>query len=190
MTEITAFDIVVLLIVLLGAIMGALRGFVQVALSLAAWFVSAFAVHQWYQPVRNMLDGFVETRSASALVAVLATFFVPFIIIRFLAAGLGAKVRSSVIGPIDRFLGFGFGIIRAVLIASLFYLVVAFGYNTMFGGGAPRPEWLRASRTEPLLKVTSAALVHYVEQARARKPGEAAGYDARARAALDDLTGR
>ncbi len=188
MTAFTAFDIVVLLLVVLGALMGALRGFVQEVLSLLAWVAGVIALRMFYKPVAVLAAKWVGTQSGGSVLAFALVFIVTFAVFRAVANALGERTRTSVIGPIDRFLGFGFGAVKAIILASLLYLAITLVLDTAWGAGEARPEWLRASRTEPLLKVTSRAIVDYVETRRGHPPvTNGAGYSARARDALGDL---
>lgn len=189
MPPFTAFDIVVLLLIVLGAVTGALRGFVTEVLSLLAWVAGAVALRLFYKPVAAAASGWVGTQSGGAVLAFAAVFIVTFAVFRALANNLGQRTRNSVVGPVDRFLGFGFGAAKAIIGASLLYLAITLVMETAWGAAETRPEWLRASRSEPLLKVTSRAIVDWVDARRHRappRPGES-GYTDRARDALGDL---
>ena len=59
----------------------------------------------------------------------------------------------------------------------MIWLVLGLGFDTMASGG-PRPEWLTASRTAPLLAVTSKAMVDFVE--KRRHPADPAAADSAA----------
>jgi membrane protein required for colicin V production len=76
-----------------------------------------------------------------------------------LGARIGAATRkASVIGPVDRLLGGGFGLLKGLLVASIVYMVFTLGYDLAFGSTEPRPQWLRESRTYPLMRATGSAL--------------------------------
>ena len=109
MPAFTAFDIVVLLMIVLGAVMGAARGFVTEVLSLLAWVAGAVALRLFYKPVAAAASGWVGTESGGAVLAFALVFVVTFAVFRAIANNLGHRTRNSVIGPVDRFLGFGFG---------------------------------------------------------------------------------
>ena len=188
MPAFTAFDIVVLLLIVLGAVTGALRGFVTEVLSLLAWVAGAVALRLFYKPVAAMATGWVGTESGGAVLAFALVFILTFAIFRAVANNLGHRTRNSVIGPVDRFLGFGFGAAKAVIGASLLYLAITLVLDTAWGAGEPRPEWLRASRSEPLLRVTSHAIIDWVEERRGHRAA-GGGYSERARDALGDLMG-
>lgn len=188
MPAFTAFDIVVLLMIVLGAAMGALRGFVTEVLSLLAWVAGAVALRLFYKPVAAMASGWVGTQSGGAVLAFALVFVLTFAVFRALATNLGHRTRNSVIGPVDRFLGFGFGAAKAVIGASLLYLAITLVMDTAWGRDEPRPEWLRASRSEPLLRVTSHAMIDWVEERRGHPAGgKGEGYSERARDALSGL---
>jgi membrane protein required for colicin V production len=59
---------------------------------------------------------------------------------------LGALVRQSAIGPIDRSLGVLFGLLRGVLIVCGLFLFLRW-----FAGEGPLPEPLAAARSTPWL---------------------------------------
>jgi len=188
MPAFTAFDIVVLLMIVLGAMMGALRGFVTEVLSLLAWVAGAVALRLFYKTVAAMASGWVGTQSGGAVLAFALVFVLTFAVFRALATNLGHRTRNSVIGPVDRFLGFGFGAAKAVIGASLLYLAITLVMDTAWGRDEPRPEWLRASRSEPLLRVTSHAMIDWVEERRGHPAGgKGEGYSERARDALSGL---
>ena len=62
---------------------------------------------------------------------------------------VGRRVRDSVVGPVDRVLGGGFGALKGLIGATLLYLAVNLVYDTIWGRAAERPEWMAESRTYP-----------------------------------------
>ena len=50
--------------------------------------------------------------------------------------------------------------------ATVLFLAVTFVMDTVWGGPRNRPEWVRDSRTYPLLNATSRAMVDYVNRRR------------------------
>jgi len=199
MANLTALDIVVLLLIGLGGIAGLARGFVTEVLSLLAWVAAIMAVRFLYPAGKTLAFHLTGTESGAAILAFASIFLTTFIVFRMIAGELGDRTRSSVVGPVDRVLGAGFGAFKGLIGASILYLVVQFGYDTM-EAGAPRPAWLTASRTAPLLDVTSKAMVDFVEKRRhpvaelpvngksaPAAPAPRGGYDKDARGALDKL---
>ena len=92
---------------------------------------------------------------------------------------LGGRVRNSVVGPVDRVLGAGFGALKGLIGATLLYLGVTLVYDTIWGRAAERPEWMANARTYPLLQSSGATIVDLVEaRARRRDAAEASAQNA------------
>jgi membrane protein required for colicin V production len=95
--------------------------------------------------------------------------------VKLLARSLGGKARRhSVLGPFDRVLGGGFGAIKGLLGATLFFLLANLATDMVYGPQADRPQWMTKSRTYPLLNASGRAIVDWVEARRlkARPVGE------------------
>lgn len=178
----TGFDIAVLVLVALGAIAGFMRGFVQEILALAAWVISIFAIHNLHSPTTAMVLPFVGTESGAAVLAFALLLLIPFAIVRLLARRMGEVSRNSVLGPIDRVLGFGFGGVKGILISVIAFSLLLLGYDTVWGPGG-RPDWITQARSYPFMNASSEALVDMIAQrseaaraaeAEARKQGKKA----------------
>ncbi len=162
----TALDIIVLLLIGGGAVLGVIRGFVTEVLSLFAWAAAIFALKLIHAPVTHLLGSVVHTASGAAVLAFVLVFGVVFFGGRMVAASLGRRTRQSILGPFDRALGAGFGAVKGLLIATVLFLGVNLGYDTVFGGTSARPHWLRTSRTYPLLNASGRAVVDWVQHRR------------------------
>lgn len=169
MPALTALDIVVLLLVVGGAVLGVLRGFVTEVLSLFAWVAAIVALKFLHPTVAAALVGVVGTRPGAAVLAFALIFLVVFIIGKMVAGALGRRTRQSILGPIDRILGFGFGGLKGLIGATLLFLAVNLVYDTAYGAAAARPDFVRESRTYPLLNASGRAIVDFV--AARRKAG-------------------
>lgn len=175
----TALDVVALVLLGGGAVFGALRGFVHEALSLIAWVLAVMAVKFFHTPVMNALAGPVGSASGAAVAAVVVLFGGTFIVGRLLASALGKRTRQSVLGPVDRVLGFGFGFVKGLILAALLFLLATLIIDTVRGGPANRPEWVRQARTYSLLNATSRAMVDYMNKRRGIVQGTPDGSTAR-----------
>ena len=172
----TALDIIVLFLLGGGAVFGFLRGFVHEALSLIAWIMVIVAVRLLHGPATAIISEWVGTESGAAVLAFLAIAIVTFAFGRWVAKSIGKKSRKSVLGPIDRVLGFGFGAVKGLIGATLIFLLIVMGYETLFGANAKRPEWMTISRTYPLLNASGDAMSAFVRERR--DTSEAASEDA------------
>jgi membrane protein required for colicin V production len=162
----TALDIIVLLLVGGGLVTGWFKGFVGEVLSLAAWIVAIVFLKLFHGPATEALTGPVGTRSGAAVLAFALVFGVVFLIGKLVARQVGGGVKRSVIGPVDRVLGAGFGALKGLIGATLLYLAANLVYDTIYGADANRPEWMASSRTYPLLSASGRAIVGFVEWRR------------------------
>jgi membrane protein required for colicin V production len=166
----TALDILVILLVGGGIVTGYFRGFVGEILSLLAWVGAVFALKFFHTPVAAALVGPVGTAPGASVLAFALIFGFTYLVIRLMARRLGDATRSSAVGPVDRVLGSGFGALKGLLLATLFFLAATLVYDTIWGRAAARPDWIADSRTYPLLHASSTAIVDYVEERRRRSP--------------------
>lgn len=157
----TGLDIVVLLLIGALGIAGFRRGFAAEAISIAAWVAGFIAVRLFHAPVAEFLGEKVGTESGAFVLAAALLFGGTFGIGKLIASKVSSASRASVFSPFDRVLGFGFGACKGILAASLAFLLVSLGYDTVFGGRSERPEWMTTSRTYPLLDATARALVDF-----------------------------
>ena len=184
----TGFDIAVLLLVGLGAITGFMRGFVQEVFALAAWVLALVAIHNLHTPLSAALMHYVGTSSGASVLAFAILLLVPYAIVKLLSDRLGSASRNSVLGPIDRIIGFGFGAIKGTVITVLAFSVLVLGYDTIWGVGG-RPQWITESRAYPFVNSASEALVKMIGERR-REAAEAADRDQIKRKTTGTLTGQ
>ena len=203
MAALTAFDVIVLILVVLGAFGGLARGFVGEIVSLLAWIAGIVAVRLFYAPGKVIAAKLTGTEAGGAILAFAVLFLIAFILVRVIGGSLSNGTKSSVIGPIDRLLGLGFGAAKGVLGAVLLFLLLNLVFDTI-DPGQPSPEWLARARTAPTLALVSKALTDFVEERRHSLPDTAAapdgkpvadkpkgqGYDDKSRSALDQLLDR
>lgn len=159
----TGFDIIVLLIVGVSAVGGFLRGFVQEVLSLAAWILAIFAIHYLHTDLTAFLYGYIGTPSGAAVLAFALLLLIPYAAMKLIASRAGAASRSSVLGPIDRVLGFGFGTVKGVIIAVMAFSVLVLGYDAIWGP-AGRPTWISNARTYDFIDASADKLVQLIEE--------------------------
>ena len=164
----TALDIFVILLLGGGALIGFVRGFVHELFSLFAWVAAVIMLKAFHPQLWNGLSDSVGTEAGAAVLAFALLFLPTFVFVKFLAKSLGKRSRSSVLGPVDRVLGGGFGMLKGLIGATLFFLLANLGTDLVYGPEAQRPEWMRTSRTYPLLNASGRAIVDWVEARRQR----------------------
>lgn len=161
----TGFDIIVLLLIGIAAIGGFLRGFVQEILSLAAWILTAFVIHALHTPVTAGLTAYIPNVITASLAAFALLLIVPYASVKLIANWLGEASRESLLGPIDRVLGFGFGALKGVIIVVIAFSILVLGYDTVWGPTG-RPVWITTARTYPFVNTGSDELVQMIKQRR------------------------
>ena len=166
----TALDMLVLVAVFGAAALGFIRGFVTEVLSLFAWVAITAALKLFHIPVSQALTGVVGTVAGAAVLAFVLIAGITYFGGRLVARSIGARTRTSILGPVDRALGFGFGAVKGLILASLAFLLVALVIDTARGGPANRPDWMKNSRTYPLLNATSAGIADFVDRRRRGEP--------------------
>ncbi len=168
--NLTALDIVVLIAVAGSAVLGLARGFVTEVLSMFAWVAMVAMLKLFHIPLAATLSPMVGTVGGAAVLAFAIITGVTYIGGRLVANAIGARTRTSILGPVDRALGFGFGALKGLILASLVFLLATLVIDTMGGGPSRRPEWMTKSRTYPLLNATSASIADFVDRRRRGQP--------------------
>ena len=166
----TAFDMLVLIGVAAAALLGFWRGFVAEVLSLFAWVAVVFVLKLFHAPLTHVLLGLVGTASGAAVLGFALLTGITWFGGRMVANALGKRTRTSILGPVDRALGLGFGAVKGLILASLAFMLVALVVDTARGGPTRRPDWMVKSRTYPLLNATSAGIADILARRRRGEP--------------------
>jgi membrane protein required for colicin V production len=171
----TALDVFVFLLLIGGAAVGFVRGFVHEVISLLAWLVAIAMLKLFHAQLWSGIENDFRTGPAAGAVLAFALLFVPsFLLVKLLARSVGGRTRRSpVLGPFDRSLGGGFGLLKGLLGATLFFLLANLATDMVYGPQADRPQWMTRSRTYPLLNASGRAIVDFVQARRHRPPVEA-----------------
>jgi len=168
----TALDIFVILLLGGAALIGFIRGFTHELLSLMAWIAGIAALKLFHAPLQDRLVDPVGTDAGASVLAFALLFLPAYVAVKLFARAVGGRARRSVLGPVDRLLGGGFGMLKGLMGATLFFLLANLATDMIYGGGADRPAWMTTSRTYPLLNATGRAVVDWVEARR--RQGDAA----------------
>lgn len=172
----TGFDIIVLLIVAVAAAGGFIRGFVQEVLSLAAWILAILAIQNLHSPLQAFIEPRFGTPTTAAILAFALLLLIPYAGMKLIASLVGGKARESLLGPLDRVLGFGFGALKGAIIVVVGFSLLVLGYDTVWGYQG-RPTWIVTARTYPSINAGTEALVGYIHERRAQLRGESADED-------------
>lgn len=132
--EFTLADGAVALVVLVSAVLAYNRGVTREALAIAGWLIAGLAAFYFapmVSPLVLEIPVVANILRSSCTLTVLASFAIVFaaalLILSIFTPVLSSAVQDTILGPIDRALGFLFGIARGVLLIGVLYLL----YDTL-----------------------------------------------------------
>ncbi len=126
--NIQPFDIIVLAVIVVSAVMSLGRGLIREAFSVISFVIGGvaayFAVVLLGEPLRGMLPESWPAIAGTSIL-VIAGFLIAYTAAAFLGGRLSRLIHSSPeIGVVDRLAGAVFGVIRGVVAAILFVLLM------------------------------------------------------------------
>lgn len=172
----TGLDFILLLVIGVAGVGGFMRGLAQEVFSLAAWFLAAFAVHYLHAPLTAALLPQVRSDIAASLLAFSLLLLVPYAAMKVIVGNVSEAPQGSVLGPIDRVLGFGFGAVKGVLVSVFAFAMLMIGYDDAWGFRG-RPTWIVTARSYPAMDTFSRELVPLIAQKRETLRSEAEAQD-------------
>jgi membrane protein required for colicin V production len=120
----TWVDIVVLGVLAISALLAFVRGFVREVLGIGAW-VGAVIVALWGYPYAR--PRFEQWLAGSPDLITPATYaalgLITLLVLLFVSHWIGALVRGSVLGGVDRTLGLAFGLVRGAALVVVAYIL-------------------------------------------------------------------
>lgn len=178
-----ALDIAVLAVLLLSGLFAMMRGFVQEVLSIAGWIGAALVALYGLPLARPIALQYISSPTMADVAAGAALFLSTLLVLSIITHFIAKQVRGSMLGHLDRSLGFVFGLARGALIACLAYMVAVWLYQPSEGSakeasGAKLPAWLTQAKTRPYLdqgaRVISAALpeAYGIAETKAKQASE------------------
>lgn len=141
----TGFDVGVGVLVLISAILATARGFTREILSLATWAGSAAIAGYAYFFHKEIARGYIQEPLIADIVTIGGTFLVALIILHLITMRIADFVVDSRIGPLDRTLGFVFGVARGVLISVVAVVFVTWLIPVP-------PSWISEAKSLPILQ--------------------------------------
>jgi membrane protein required for colicin V production len=147
-------DLAVLAIVLISAFLSMMRGFSREVLAIASWAAAAAAAYYFYPVVVPYLTPYIHKELIAQVVAAALVFIATLIVVSLFTVRLSDAILDSKIGPLDRTLGFGFGVVRGFLLA-----VVGFAIFNWLVSEKQQPQWVKNAKTRPVLTDTADKIV-------------------------------
>ena len=140
-------DLAVLGIVALSAIFAFARGFVREALSIVAWGGAAAITYYGFNLVYDRVEPMVHNQLLSQLIAGFGLFVGSLVVLTILTGFVARTVRATGLSPIDRTLGFIFGLARGAFLICFAYLLL-----DVLVPVSERPVWISEAKSRPYLQ--------------------------------------
>ena len=164
-------DLAVVAIIALSAVFAFARGFVREALSIVAWVGAAVVTLYGFSWAYGQIDQRLHNALLSQVVAGFGLFLSSLVVLTILTGFLARMVHASGLTPIDRTLGFIFGLARGVLLVCLAFLLL----DLVLPQANDRPGWIREARSGPYLHEGADVLKGFLPESLKTKGTEAAG---------------
>ena len=172
---ISYLDAALVAVVAISGLVAMYRGFTREVLSILSWVAAAIAAFYviFYQ------QGFAEELAKqlanppqqvhliiARIIIGSAIFLIVLIIVHLITSHISDTVLDSRIGPIDRILGLGFGVVRGFILVVIPYM---FAVSFVCKDGATRaiaqgcqpgelPGWIEDARSKNMIKSTGSTL--------------------------------
>jgi membrane protein required for colicin V production len=119
----TWFDLAILAVLAVSALLAFYRGFVREVMGVGAW-VGAIAVAFWFAPyVEPDFERWIHQKEFADPAAIAAVFIIALIVFSVVSGWVGALVRGSALGGVDRTLGIVFGLARGAALLVICYIL-------------------------------------------------------------------
>jgi membrane protein required for colicin V production len=163
---VTLFDLISILILGLSALIGFVRGATRELMTALAFILAVLASIYALPFTGPIFRKSVETAWLANALAILIVFVAAFIVTRLVGYFLTRKLQNvEVLGTLDRLVGLGFGLVRAVVLLGVFYMV--------FNAATPPervPAWIKDATLYPLASASAKALMALAPQGSAVGP--------------------
>ncbi len=145
-TPIQIADVAIAGILLASGVFALIRGVVREVLSIVGWVAAVAATYYGL--------GYIQPRAHQAIsspwladgVAMGVLFVGTLIAVTLISGAISRRVKKSQLGPLDRSLGFLYGLARGGALVSIAYVMVIWGTLP-----DDPPAWLREARASPLV---------------------------------------
>lgn len=123
--QLNNLDIVILIVVGISALIALSRGLVKEVLSIIGWVLATLAVIYLLPVLMPFAKQYISSGILAGVTTALCILILFFVVWIYATAGVIGKIRSSKLSGLDRMLGLFFGIVRAMLLVVLFYILIS-----------------------------------------------------------------
>jgi membrane protein required for colicin V production len=143
----TAFDVAVLLVIGVSVLISLMRGAARETFTVASWLGAGVVAWYGFGYAREIARQTIETGWLADAAAFGASFVLPLVGFKIVAAMLSDHVPGGRIGLIDRIAGLAFGAARGAVIVSAAYLGL-----TMAIAPDEQPAWVQEAVVLPYVQ--------------------------------------
>jgi membrane protein required for colicin V production len=155
--SITALDVLIVGVIVASAAFAAWRGLVSETFAIIDWVAAAFVAIRVTPSFQPLLRETISPPWLEYMVVFAGIFLLIFIPMSILSHRLAEAVKKSDIGPVDRTLGFVFGIGRGIVLVGAAYIAFS-----SFIPATQQPESLTHAQLFPVVRDTSKMLLELV----------------------------
>ena len=164
------FDLAVIAAIAVAGILGLWLGVVRVLLGIGSWIGAAVLTVYGLPLLRPTARDWIESPFLAELAAGGSIFLVGLVLFTILTHTIAERVRGTALGAVDRSVGLVAGLALGIVITSGGFMV-AERLLDIPARDSERPEWLRGSRTAPLLGWTAHSLLALLPEEWRRASG-------------------
>ena len=155
-----AFDVIAGLILLTSVISGLMRGAVRELFGVMSFIGAALLSLAGLRFSGPLFRSFIDPPWMATVVAVLAVFALVYLLLRLIGGHLSRRAQDNrALGALDRGIGAGFGLIRALVVLGMFNLL----FHLVSGGGGP--TWVREAALFPVTEAAGKVLRTFAPKA-------------------------
>lgn len=178
---VTFADLIIIVVLLTSALQASIHGFLNLTLSYAAWVIAGVATLRFYPVFQPIAQANIEVEWMADAAAIVGLFLIILIPLSFISYRLTEVSRKAKAGPLDRALGFVFGLGRGLVVLAIAYIVLI-----QFMPEDEQPAWIQEARLLPLVQETGNIILSISpdDKGTSRSKGT---YDDVDRDKLDDL---
>lgn len=127
LSDITSFDVIVVVLFLLFMIRGAWIGFMRQLSFFLALILSYLIAGQYTGRLMPFVGNFIENPKFVFFISFLLLFLVGTVLLILLGKLLSLVVQLTLAGWFDKVLGFALGVFKGILVASFLYMIMSSG---------------------------------------------------------------
>lgn len=155
-TEVNLTDLLVGVALLVSGLLAFARGFTRELLAIASWVGAVAGTFLAFPYLAPEVRPVVGNDALSDVIVSVASFLLILALLTIIGHRISERIKSSAVGPLDRTLGFFFGLVRGVLVVASLYIGLAY-----FLPEKEHPEIVLEAKALPLVKLTAKTFLSF-----------------------------